>query len=83
MLHLDTWLDSLILDRKVSSGTRLVISAITDDPGAASYLSAQKLADQATVNCGHGCTDGAISGILRLARHEIRVAPPISRDDDE
>lgn len=50
LLHLDTWLDSLILDRKVSSGTRLVISAITDDPGAASYLSAQKLADQATVN---------------------------------
>jgi DNA-binding MurR/RpiR family transcriptional regulator len=50
MLQLDAWLESLILDRKVSSGTRLVIAAIEDDPGAASYLSAQKLAGQAAVN---------------------------------
>lgn len=50
MLQLETWLESLILDRKVSSGTRLVVAAIKDDPGAASYLSGQKLADKASVN---------------------------------
>lgn len=50
MLQLDAWLESLLLDRKVSSGTRHVLAAIKDDPGASSYLSAQKLADQASVN---------------------------------
>ncbi len=50
MIQFDTWLESLILDRKISSGTRLVVAAIKADPGASSYLSAQKLADQACVN---------------------------------
>lgn len=50
MHQLNDWLESLTLDRKVSSGTRFVVAAIKADPGAASYLSAQKLADRASVN---------------------------------
>ena len=50
MAQLGAWLDSLVLDRKVSTGTGVVLKVIESDPAAASYLTAQKLAKRAAVN---------------------------------
>jgi RpiR family carbohydrate utilization transcriptional regulator len=50
MAQLGAWLDSLVLERKVSAGTKAVLKVIELDPAAASYLSAQKMASRAAVN---------------------------------